>query len=122
MSTMTRTSAHVLVILACACVGAIGAGFYAWSGLYDVAASTGHSPPVSWFLHAVMRRSVHRHAADIRSIPDLDDQRLIVRGAAHYQSGCAPCHGAPYDWRSIVERNATPPPPPYAAILESWSP
>src|SRR5438270_10410064 len=99
MPRMTRTSFPILVNLGCACVAAIGAGVFAWSGLFDVAASTGHSPPVSWVLHAVMRRSVHRHAADVGSIPDLHDQRLIVRGAAQYQRGCAPCHGAPDDRR-----------------------
>lgn len=112
----------IVAVAACLGVLVLGGGLFAWSGLYSVAASAGHSEPVRWLLHFAMRRSVKRHAASVAGMPDLDDPLLVVRGAAHYRTGCAPCHGSPDDSASTIERNATPPPPPYAAIVQGWRP
>ena len=38
--------------------GVIGALLFAWSGLYNVAATRGHWAVTDWFLHFAMRNSV----------------------------------------------------------------
>lgn len=90
--------------------GLAGVALFVWSGLYDVGATAGHSRLTSAILHYAMKRSVKLHAP--RKAPPLDDPRLILRGATHFQTGCAPCHGAPGVLPSIIENGATPPPPP----------
>jgi cytochrome c553 len=82
----------------------------AWSGIINIAASGGHWPATSWFLHWVMRNSVQTHAAGMTA-PDLADAALVRRGAGHYATGCAPCHGAPGEPQNPIVRSATPSPP-----------
>jgi len=84
---------------------------FAWSGLYNVAASAGHWPITRNFLHYVMKQSVAFHAPHLKA-PSLNDSRLVLRGATYYHTGCAPCHGAPGIRASPIERSFTPPPPP----------
>jgi cytochrome c553 len=91
-----------------------------FGGLYDVAATAQHLRPIAWLLHTTMRHSVARHAGDIDLPPTFDDA-MLVRGAAHFRYGCAPCHGAPGAAPSAIERSAEPPPPPYSAFA-GWSP
>jgi cytochrome c553 len=54
--------------------------------------------------------------------PPLDDPALIHRGAGHYATGCAPCHGAPGQERSAVARAMTPPPPFLPKRVPEWDP
>lgn len=88
----------------------IGGAVFAWSGAYNVAATSKHKWPVEWLLHYVMQRSVALHAATLTP-PDLHDPALIRRGAAHFASGCAPCHGAPGELASPIAQQMTPVPP-----------
>jgi len=87
-----------------------------WFGLYDVAATTKHSTPVEWLLHFVMQRSVAAHAPELQ-VPDLNDANLILRGALHYSTGCAACHGAPGELASPIAQQMTPVPP---ALYGAW--
>lgn len=82
----------------------------AWSGLINVAASSGHWQMTDWFLHWVMRNSVRAQAAMSVDEPATDPTGL-VSAAGHYVVNCAPCHGAPGERRSLVMQAATPPPP-----------
>ncbi len=99
-----------------ATLGVAGMGAFAvavavvWFGVYDVAATSKHAPPVEWFLHFVMQRSVAAHAPELH-VPDLNDPNLILRGALHYASGCAACHGAPGEIASPIAQQMTPVPP-----------
>lgn len=105
---------------AAAAIGA--AGFLvAWSGIINVGASTGHWAITSWFLHFSMRQSVETHALGIEA-PALDDPGMVLRGAGHYATGCAACHGAPGQPQSPVALAMTPPPPVLAETLHKWSP
>jgi cytochrome c553 len=94
--------------------GAVIAGVVAlvviFSGAFDVAATSGHSAPVALLLHFAMERSVAARAPHLTP-PDLDDPALILRGATHYATGCAPCHGAPGELVSPIARQMTPVPP-----------
>ncbi|MBK8908528.1 MAG: c-type cytochrome [Rhodospirillales bacterium] len=105
---------------AAAAIGA--AGFLvAWSGIINVGASTGHWAITSWFLHFSMRQSVETHALGIEA-PALDDPGMVLRGAGHYATGCAACHGAPGQPQSPVALAMTPPPPVLAETLHKWEP
>jgi len=80
------------------------------SGAFDIAATSGHSAPVAFLLHFTMKRSVAARAPDLTP-PDLDDPALILRGATHYATGCAPCHGGPGELASPIAQRMTPVPP-----------
>jgi cytochrome c553 len=112
---------RTLIILA-VLIALFGAGAFAlaWSGIYNVAASTGHLAITRWFLEFGMRNSVETHALGIE-VPPLDDPSLFYRGLGHYQGGCAPCHGAPGEGRNPITRQMLPPPPYLANTIEHWS-
>ncbi|MCP8937524.1 c-type cytochrome [Alsobacter sp. SYSU M60028] len=99
----------------------LGAGglLFAMSGFYSVAATREHWPPVRWFFDMALARSVQFHAAGIVA-PNLDDARLVRKGAAHYEGNCAPCHGAPEAWRNPFSHQMMPE-PPHLASTERWS-
>jgi cytochrome c553 len=93
----------------------------AWSGIIPIAASSGHWAVTAWFLHFVMRQSVAFHAPEDEP-PPLDDPALVHRGAGHFATGCAPCHGAPGEIRSPVVREMTPEPPYLPPKIGEWTP
>ncbi len=99
-----------------------GGGFlFAWLGLAPIAASEGHWPVTRWFLHFAMRNAVQIRALTVKQ-PELEGPALILKGAGHYATGCAPCHGAPGQSRSLVVRNITPEPPFLPSKIEKWTP
>jgi cytochrome c553 len=98
---------------------AIGGFLLVWSGLYNVAASRGHWAIVEWILAFGMRNSVELRASMIDA-PDLDDAGMILLGANHYKSGCAPCHGAPGVNADPVAQAMLPPPPDLTDVAERW--
>jgi cytochrome c553 len=108
-------------LLILAALGLLGGLLFAWSGLFNVGASTGHWAITDWFLHYAMRQSVETHSMGIEA-PPLDDPALVHRGAGHYASGCAPCHGAPGQPRSQVALAMTPPPPFLPEKIPVWQP
>lgn len=105
---LLRVTARRIVLLA-AGAGLLGLAV-AWSGIIGVGASSGHWAITDWFLHWVMQNSVRTHAMAIAA-PPLDDPALVRRGAGHYATGCAPCHGAPSEPRNPVVLRQTPHPP-----------
>lgn len=90
-------------------VAALGVAL-AWSGLIDVGATSKHSRPVALLLHRAMEQSVAFHAPNL-VVPNLQDETLIRRGATHFATGCAPCHGAPGVLASPIAQQMTPTPP-----------
>lgn len=102
-------------------VGAALAGFVLWYGLFNVAATSGHPWPVAMVLHYAMERSVALHAPELPH-PDLDDPALILRGATHFSSGCASCHGAPGQLASPIAQQMTPVPPGLYSAGRDYSP
>lgn len=103
-------------------IGAAGATVFAWSGLFNVAASRGHWPITAWFLHFTMENSVRTHALGIETPGNLSDPALIARGAGHYHLGCTACHGAPGIKRSLVVKQMVPPPPYLVQHVAEWEP
>jgi cytochrome c553 len=99
--------AALLLICIVVVAGAVG---FAWSGVFNVAATSGHTEAFAWFLHFTMRQSVKAHAPD-RSKPRLDDPKLIEKGKAYSELRCAPCHTSPRRPSDVVARHMLPVPP-----------
>lgn len=108
-----------LILLALLLAG--GALLIAWSGIINLAASSGHWPITAWFLHYTFQQSVETRTIGLKP-PALDDPALVLRGAGHYESGCAPCHGAPSDDRPLIPQHMTPAPPYLPPRIEQWEP
>lgn len=97
----------------------LGALLVSWSGLYNVAATSGHWSITTWFLEFSLRNSVETQSLLIRA-PKLDDPSLIRLGAGHFAGGCAPCHGAPGQARNPITRQMLPAPPPLSEAVPTW--
>ena len=93
---------------------------FAWSGLFNVAASSGHWAITDWFLHWVMRNSVQTHAA-FSTPKDAKDDRGLVSAAGYYASSCASCHGAPGVRPLPLMQAATPPAPDLSTNAKEWT-
>lgn len=91
------------------------------SGIVPIKASSGHWAITKWFLNFSMERSVKTHAIGIEA-PPLDDPRLVLVGAGHYEIGCRPCHGSPELPHPRVAQAMTPQPPYLPDVLGLWQP
>ncbi len=99
---------------------AIGGFLIAASGIVPIKASSGHWAITEWFLHFAMRRSIATQSLGIEA-PALDEPGLVLKGAGHYETGCAPCHGSPQRPPTFAE-TMTPRPPHLPPRLSEWSP
>jgi cytochrome c553 len=68
-----------------------------------------------------MRQSVATHTIGLHA-PSLDDPRLVLQGAGHYESGCRPCHGSPDLAQPRTAQHMTPPPPDLSRRIADWGP
>lgn len=98
---------------------ALLAGLFVASGLYNVAARTGHWEITRAFLEFALRRSVATHSLGTE-VPPLDDRDLVALGAGHFASGCAPCHGAPGRPANPIVRQMLPLPPDLSHAARNW--
>ena len=88
------------------------------AGVIPIRASSGHWPITEWFLKFAMRRSIATHSMVVAAAPErLDDPVLVLRGAAHYEGGCMPCHGAPGEKDPLIPRRMRPLPPPLLPVV-----
>jgi cytochrome c553 len=102
---------RVLVVLAALGVGAL---VFVSAGLAPIAASEGHWPITRVLLHYAMRRSVDTRTVGLKA-PSLDDPAMVLRGAGHYATNCAPCHGAPGRPQPPLVKAMLPAPPPLSS-------
>ncbi len=115
--TIRLTWKRVIVTL----IGLFALGMaYAWSGLFNVAASSGHWAVTDWFLHWVMRNSVQTRSA-LSSPDDAADPEGLVSAAGYYASSCASCHGAPGVRPLPLMQAATPPAPDLSVNAREWT-
>ena len=84
----------LLTVAALGLAGAAAGALVVYGGLYDVAATQQHFQPVYSLLETAMHQSVRMRARNIEP-PRLDDERLVMRGAACFRDKCVQCHGAP---------------------------
>ena len=97
----------------------VGGFLVAASGVIPIKASSGHWAVTKWVLRFGMKRSTATHSLGI-DVPRLDDPRLVVKGAGHYETGCRSCHGSPEMPQPRIALKMTPRPPELASrILES---
>jgi cytochrome c553 len=102
-------------------VGAATALLVILSGIVPIKASSGHWPITAALLDFAKVRSVATHSFGIQA-PLLDDPALVLRGAAHYESGCYPCHGGPGATVPPVMAAMTPIPPELSGQIARWKP
>ncbi|TWT99454.1 Cytochrome c4 precursor [Botrimarina colliarenosi] len=91
------------------------------SGVAPIRASSGHWAITKWFLAFSKNRSVATHSLGIKA-PELDDLGRVRRGAGHYETACANCHGSPLRARSPVALAMTPTPPLLPPLVERRKP
>lgn len=99
----------------------LGATAVVGFGLYNVSASAGHLPGVTWVLHTTFRNSVRLRAPDQSQVPFLTNDMAAI-GARHYDTACRPCHAAPGEPRSWTMRSMEPEPPHITEAVEGWEP
>lgn len=94
----------------------------AWSGLFNVAASTGHWPITNWFLHFAMQSSVRTYATFVEP-PESKPQAGLQAAAGHFEKGCAVCHASPGTVRDAWTMEMLPAPPELSPVLagDKWS-
>lgn len=103
-----KTAAKILAIAA---AGLAAAGsLFAWSGLYNVAASKDHLGVTTWLLEKVREQSIETQSMSLEA-PPLDDDGMRRLGAAHFEGGCVPCHNRPGERISPVVNGMLPFPP-----------
>jgi mono/diheme cytochrome c family protein len=81
-------------MLATVALALAGGLAFMYSGIYNVAATSGHSAFVYWMLEQGMRASVRRRAGDVVA-PRPFDEAMLSKGAHCFDVNCAQCHGAP---------------------------
>lgn len=113
---MRRFLLHLL--LGAVMLGVIGAVVVV-AGVVPIKASSGHWRITEAFLQFAKRRSVSTWSMGT-AVPPLDDRRLVLRGATHYEGGCRPCHGAPGADTWEPSETMTPVPPPLDARVDDW--
>ena len=92
------------------------------SGLVPIKASSGHWAITAWFLNFSMSRSVSTHSMGITVPGALDDPKLVVKGAGHFETGCSPCHGSPELPHPRIAQRMTPHPPYLPPKISEWEP
>jgi cytochrome c553 len=98
-------------VLGLGAVAALGGLLFVALGLPSIAADQPHWPVTRRFLEIVMTHTVRMRTLG-KQAPPLDDPALVLRGAGHYATGCAPCHGAPGQRASRIVQGMLPSPPP----------
>lgn len=93
----------------------------AWLGLIPVGASSGHWAVTEWFLHWTMRSSVRTAALSVGKPGGIEDVGDLGVAAAHFEEGCAGCHGSPAKRRSAEALSMLPPPPDLMDTIGSWT-
>ncbi|MEW6156801.1 MAG: c-type cytochrome [Verrucomicrobiota bacterium] len=100
---------------------ALGGFLLSASGLVSIKASSGHWAATRWFLQFSKGRSVSTHAMGLKP-PRLTDATQVLKGAGHYETGCAPCHGSPLRAQPRVAEKMLPRPPNLRFSRARWAP
>jgi cytochrome c553 len=111
--TWARAAAAILAL-------ALAGLLFAWSGVFNIAASSGHWKITDWFLHWTMRNSVRTYAA-VTAPDDPKANEGLVSAAGLFKASCASCHGAPGVRPLPVMQAATPPAPNLSINAREWT-
>ena len=96
-------------------VALVGLSAYVYSGRYNIAADKPHWLVISKIIEALRNRSIERRARDI-VIPDLEDSRLVMKGADQYDAMCSGCHLSPGVEDSEIRQGLYPQPPDLSKV------
>ena len=114
MKTLTTLIIAVVIAL-------LGIVSYAYSGLYDVSASSPHSGVLHWLLSTTSHASIERRASEIE-VPELDNDDLVLAGINDFNSMCTSCHGAPGKDPEAMGQGLNPPAPDLAEKAAELTP
>ena len=101
-------------------VGLLAVVGFAYSGLYDISASSPHNGFVSWLLSTTSHASIERHAKEIE-VPNHKDDTLALAGIGDFDSMCAGCHGAPGQDPEAMGKGLNPPAPDLAESAQEMT-
>ena len=121
MLPMGAPKTALLTVAALGIAGVAAGALVVYGGLYDVAATQQHFQPVYSMLETAMRQSVKMRARNIEP-PRLDDERLVMRGAACFRDKCVQCHGAPGVAQGDIGKSMQPLPGPLVDARHHWKP
>ena len=108
----------MLGVLAAGLAGFVFALVFIYSGVYDIAASSGHYAPTAWVLDTVKVQSIRRHAPSAVALEGASAEE----GVSEYQEMCAVCHGAPGSPRGVIGQGLLPEPPEMPEVVEEFKP
>jgi cytochrome c553 len=109
------------VVLVGALLALTAMAVVAVSGVYNVAASSGHWVITDKLIRFAVRRSIVIRSLSIDA-PDLSNEGLVRLGAAHYELACATCHGSPTEDPSRLVHGMLPKPPSLHNAAIDWTP
>ncbi|MEJ7929237.1 c-type cytochrome [Ramlibacter sp. AN1015] len=118
--TTVRVRNLLIGLLVLLLLGGVGAWLFVYFGIYNVAATRQHIPPVYRLLNYAMERSVIAESQDVRAPPDLIEPQRIRAGAVHYRAHCLQCHGAPGVAPDSLAYGMTPAPVNLMPAARSW--
>lgn len=95
-----------LVLLAVAAAAAV-----VYSGFYNIAADDPHWGSTYKVLQTLRNRSLERRAASVQLPANLQDEKVILKGAGQYAAMCTSCHLAPGMKPTELSRGMYPAPP-----------
>ena len=113
-----KTLAAMIIAVVIGVIAILG---FAYSGIYDVSASSAHSNITSWLLATTSQASIKRQAKDIE-VPILNDDDLALAGVNDFSTMCAGCHGAPGQAPEAMGQGLNPSPPDLAESALKMSP
>ncbi|TYC90426.1 c-type cytochrome [Novosphingobium sp. BW1] len=115
--TLRLTWKRVLASLAALAAAGL---LFAWSGLFPLAATTGHWAVTEWFLHWTMQNSARTYSA-FQTPEHVRDDDALTSAAGHFRQACQVCHGAPGEAPSPAMQSATPHAPDLARTVTHYS-
>jgi len=108
----------VVAVLLLLAVGVVG---FAYSGIFDVAATTTDSPMARWVLETTRESSVRKRAERV-PVPATFADDQAQGGAKAFDEMCTGCHGAPGRKPFLGAAYMNPPPPDLAKIATERDP
>jgi mono/diheme cytochrome c family protein len=93
----------------------VALGAYVYSGHYNIAADQPHWFVTAKIIETLRDRSIESRAGDI-VIPDLEDSRLVLKGAGQYDAMCSGCHLTPGVNDSEIRQGLYPQPPDLSKV------
>jgi len=101
---------YILTVIVCLAILAGGAVLYAWTGAYNIAATTSHWDITTAIINLVRDRSIAVRS-DGNEVPNLDVPQYRRAALDHFHGMCRHCHGAPGNNPNEFAEGLYPSPP-----------